>query len=110
MSESIEWDLDAYYDKDESDARRYQRFVRYANGLLFFIGAAEFPVLQDLVEDITGLYTELEQSVFVELVRDDDRFKLVGENPVIVSLPQVRDPQKLVEEFKNKGVDYAELL
>ena len=42
LIEELESDLDSYFDEDTTEKRRDQRFIQYAYGLLYFIGAAPF--------------------------------------------------------------------
>lgn len=108
--EEMESELDGFFDKNEAEKRRLERFTEYAYGLLYFIGAAQFADLKMLVEDITDLRLDVNQEIFAASVEQDTRFKVVGVRPMIVSLSEVSDPQKLVREFHEQSLDYAEFL
>lgn len=106
--EQMESEFDELLDKNGAEKRRLERFTEYAYGLLYFIGAARFSDLKMLVEDITDLSVELTQKNFSASVEQDTRFKVVDVDPMIVALTEVKDPKKLVREFNERSLDYAD--
>gem|GEM_PF-3712410 len=108
--EKLESFFDLMVEPSETEERQNSRFLEYAHGLLFFIGAAPFSVLKDLVHEITGLKIKMNQSQFAELIQGDSRFKVIGKRPMYVSLPEVEDPKDLFREFESRRLDYPEFI
>jgi len=76
--------------------------------LMFFIGAVHYSELETLLYEITDISVKMNEEEFAQLIQGDQRFRINGKNGIILSQPEVKDPDQLINEFENRMIDYAD--